>query len=28
LDMRLFQLYRIFDKTLSAALFGQVSLDI
>ncbi len=28
LDMRLFQLYRIFDKTLSAALFGHVSLDI
>lgn len=28
LDMKLFQLYRIFDKTLSAALFGQVSLDI
>ncbi|MGP1449561.1 MAG: HobA family DNA replication regulator [Wolinella sp.] len=28
LDMQLFQLYRIFDKTLSAALFGQVSLDI
>lgn len=28
LDMKLLQLYRIFDKTLSATLFGQVSLDI
>ena len=28
LDMKLFQLYRLFDKTLSATLFGQVSLDM
>ena len=28
LDLKLFQLYRIFDKTISAVLFGQVSLDL